>query len=86
MEKLTLKPTEMSHRSGDCAVSMTYMIASLLDTYSHVMSKHELFHLQMHVLYAMIDIIGAHTTHSYKQVLTMCERYFEQLEKERGEL
>ncbi len=63
-----------------CVMNTQYLI-----TLSEFMSLGELFHLQMHLLYGLIDTMGATNNVSPQTVLDVAEKYFKALQEERRE-
>lgn len=62
------------------------MNAQYLITLSQFMSSEEIFHLQMHLLYGLIDTMGATANVDPETVLTMAEKYFKHLRIERNRM
>lgn len=81
----TLLPEESSQRAVGVAVDMCVMNTQYLNTLSNFMSDGEMFHLEMHLLYGLIDTIGAHHNVSPETVLDFARNYFKSLRRERKE-
>lgn len=81
----TLLPEESSQRAARIAVDMAVMNVQYLNTLSMFLSKGEVFHLQMHLLYALIDTLGATANVDPQTVLDIASKYFKSLERERRE-
>lgn len=78
-----LHPTESSQRASKIAVDMAVKLALDIDMLSMFMSKHEIFHLEMQMLYTMIDIMGATNGSNPESVVEQCRDYFRSLRRER---
>jgi hypothetical protein len=76
-----LHPDEASHRSASIAVDMAHSLARQLDTLSDFISKEEMLHLQMNLLFVMIDIMGATSNMDPDVVLDQCKLYFSRLKR-----
>lgn len=61
-----------------CVMNVQYM-----NTLSKFLPLGELFHLQMHLLYGLIDTMGATANVDPTTVLDMCRAYFDNLQRER---
>ncbi len=83
---MNLHPQEASHRSATISVDMAHMLARYIDTLSQFLSSHELFHVQMNLMYVMIDLMGATTNHDPEYVVEQCKLYFASLKREKGGL
>lgn len=81
-----LKPEECSQRAAQIAVDMCVMNTQYFITLSQFISRGEMFHLQMHLLYGLIDTMGATANVDPEMVIGFCERYFKSLRKERKEM
>ncbi len=81
----TLKPEESSHRAAKIAADMCAMNLQYMVTLSQFLSKGELLHMQLHLLYGLIDTIGATGQLDAEKVCDMCKRYFMTLRNERIE-
>lgn len=55
-------------------------------TLSQFLSNGEMFHLQMHLLYSLIDTMSATHDVDPRTVLNIADKYFKQLRKERSEI
>jgi hypothetical protein len=78
-----LKPEECTHRAGQIAVDMCVMNTQYMITLSQFIPMGELFHLQMHLLYGLIDTMGATANVDPETVIDMAKKYFETLRRER---
>ena len=81
-----LKPEESTQRAAKIAVDMCTMNLQYLNTLSAFLPMGELFHLQMHLLYGLIDTMGATANVDPETVLDMAQKYFKALRKERREI
>jgi hypothetical protein len=79
-----IDPLHASHRSGELAKDLAYIVARYIDTLSQFISKGELFHLQMNTLYMMIDLMGATSNSDPQAVCDEAKAYFKSLEREKG--
>ena len=82
----TLKPEESSQRAACIAVDMCTMNVQYMNTLSQFLTMGELFHVQMHLLYGLIDTMGATSNIDARTVLDIAGKYFKALEKERREV
>lgn len=80
-----LLPEECSQRAARVAVDMCVMNVQYLNTLSQFMSDGEMFHLQMHLLYGLIDTMQVTAGMDPRTVLEFAEKYFKSLERERRE-
>lgn len=78
-----LRPQEASQRAVQIAVDMAVMNVQYMNTVGQFIGRGELFHLQMHLLYSLIDIMGATADADPFTVLGIAKTYFEALERER---
>lgn len=78
-----LKPEECSQRAARIAVDMCVMNTQYFLTLDQFLSTGEMAHLQMHLLYGLIDTMGATAGLDPEVVLDMAKRYFEKLRRER---
>lgn len=81
----TLLPEESSQRAAGIAVDMCVMNLQYLNTLSNFLSDGEMFHLQMHLLYGLIDTMGVTANVDPRTVLDLAANYFKSLERERNE-
>jgi hypothetical protein len=81
---VTLHPQQASHRSSRIATDLSIQLAMSLDTLSQFISKEEMFHLEMQMLYVMIDLMGATHGSDPENVIEMCKGYFAKLKRERN--
>lgn len=81
-----LKPGESSQRAATIAVDMCVMNVQYMNTLSQFLPLGELFHVQMHLLYGLIDTMAATANVDPQTVLDMTKRYFEALIEERTEI
>lgn len=79
---MPLHPQESSHRSSRIATDLAIQLAMNLDTLSQFISKEELFHLEIQMLYVMIDLMSATNGSDPEHVIEMCKGYFKQLRRE----
>lgn len=77
-----LHPQESSHRSSLIATDLALAVGKQIQSYKHVVSDFELFHIQMQCLYIMIGLMGATKGLKPEQVCDECKKYFENLRKE----
>lgn len=80
-----LKPEECSQRAASIAVDMCVMNTQYMNTLSHFLPDGEMFHLQMHLLYGLIDIMGVTSNVDPETVLDFARNYFKGLRAERNE-
>lgn len=78
-----LKPQECTQRAAKIAVDMCVMNTQYFLTLDQFLSSGEMFHLQMHLLYGLIDTMSATANIDQETVLDACRKYFEQLKRER---
>lgn len=78
-----LKPEETTQRAVQIAVDMCVMNTQYMNTLSQFMSFGELFHVQMHLLYGLIDTMGATANIDPDTVLDIAKTYFAALQRER---
>lgn len=78
-----LRPEESSQRAAAIAVDMCVMNTQYMNTLSMFLSDGELFHLQMHLLYGLIDTMGATSNVDPESVLDLARNYFKSLRRER---
>lgn len=81
-----LKPEECSQRAARIAVDMCVMNTQYMLTMSEFLSDGELFHLQMHLLYGLIDTMGATVNVDPETVVDMAKGYFKSMREERKEV
>lgn len=81
-----LHPQESSHRASRIATDMAIRLAMELDTLSQFISKEEMFHLEMQMLYVLIDIMGVTNGSDPENVLDTCRNYFQSLRREKNGL
>ena len=81
----TLLPEECSQRAAGIAVDMCVMNTQYMNTLSLFLSEGELFHMQMHLLYGLIDTMGATSNVDPETVLDIARNYFKSLRRERKE-
>lgn len=82
----TLKPEEASQRAARIAVDMCVMNTQYMITLSEFMSLGEIFHLQMHLLYGLVDTMAATSNTTPETVLDFARNYFRVLREERHEI
>jgi len=80
-----LKPEECSQRAASIAVDMCVMNTQYMITLSQFLSLGEIFHMQMHLLYGLVDTMGATADVAPETVLQMAGKYFEALRRERNQ-
>ncbi len=80
-----LRPEESSQRAACIAVDMCVMNVQYMNTLSQFLTMGELFHVQMHLLYGLIDTMGATANVDPETVIDMIRKYFESLRRERNE-
>lgn len=78
-----LRPEESTQRAAQIAVDMCVMNTQYMVTLSQFMSLGEIFHMQMHLLYGLVDTMGATANVDPETVLDMARKYFETLRRER---
>lgn len=81
-----LRPEEGTHRSAQIAVDICYMNLQYMNTLSQFIPKAEMFHVQMNLLYSLIDTMGATADVDPQVVLDMAKKYFTSLRNERIEI
>jgi hypothetical protein len=81
-----VKPEESSQRAAGIAVDMCIMNLQYMNTLSQFLPMGELVHVQMHLLYGLIDTMSATANTDPRTVLEMAERYFMSLERERRKI
>lgn len=81
-----LKPEESTQRAARVAVDMCIMNVQYMNTLSQFMPMGELFHVQMHLLYGLIDTMGATANMDPETVLDLVNKYFKSLRRERTEI
>jgi len=81
-----LKPEECTQRAAQIAVDMCIMNTQYMNTLSQFLSMGELFHCQMHLLYGLIDTMGATANVDPGTILDMARKYFDALQRERNEI
>jgi hypothetical protein len=72
-----LRPEESTQRAAGIAVDMCTMNLQYMNTLSRFLSDGELFHCQMHLLYGLIDTMGATANVDPETVLDLAKKYFE---------
>lgn len=82
----TLHPQESSSRASRIAVDFAVRLGMELDTLSEFLSKGEMFHLEMQILYVLIDIMGISNGSDPEMVLEQAKKYFKSLRREQSEL
>lgn len=82
----SLKPEECSQRAAGIAVDMCTMNVQYMNTLSQFLPMGELFHVQMHLLYGLIDTMSATANIDARTVLDIASKYFKSLESERREV
>lgn len=78
-----LKPEESTQRAAEIAVDMCVMNTQYMITMSKFLSDGEMFHLQMHLLYGLIDTMAVANNIDPESVLDFAHRYFKGLREER---
>ena len=78
-----LRPEECSQRAASIAVDMCVMNTQYMITLSRFLSDGEMFHLQMHLLYGLIDTMGVTSNVDPETVLDFARNYFKGLREER---
>lgn len=78
-----LKPEESTQRAAQIAVDMCVMNTQYMITLSNFLSDGEMFHLQMHLLYGLIDTMGVASNIDPESVLDFARNYFKGLREER---
>lgn len=79
-----LRPEEGATRASRIAVDMCVMNVQYMNTLSQFLPMGELFHVQMQLLYGLIDTMGATANVAPQTVLQMASKYFERLSAERS--
>lgn len=79
-----LHPQESTHRASRIATDMALRLAMEIDTLSEFISKEELFHLEMQMLYVLIDILGVTNGSDPENVVEQCRDYFRSLRREKN--
>lgn len=80
-----LHPQESSHRASRIATDMAVRLAMELNTLSEFLSKEEMFHLEMQMLYVLIDLMGTTSRSDPEMVVEQAKRYFQSLRREKNE-
>lgn len=80
-----LHPQESTHRASRLAVDLALKLAMDLDMLSEFISKNELYHIEMQMLYVLVDILGVTNGSEPESVAEQCKSYFKALRRERGE-
>lgn len=78
-----LTPEECTQRAARIAVDMCVMNTQYMLTLEQFISDGEMFHLQMHLLYGLIDTMGVTANVDPRTVLDLARTYFKNLAKER---
>ncbi len=81
-----LRPEESSQRAASIAVDMCVMNVQYMNTLSQFLPLGELFHVQMNLLYGLIETMTATANVDPDTVLDMASRYFKSLRAERYEM
>jgi len=79
-----LHPQECSHRSSRIATDLALTLAIQIDSYSQFISDAEMMHIEMQMLYVLIDMLGATHGSDPEQVIEACKGYFQKLKRERN--
>jgi hypothetical protein len=79
-----VKPEESTQRAAQIAVDMCLMNCQYFITLSQFMPLGEVFHVQMQLLYGLIDTMGATANIDTNVVLDMAKKYFEHMRRERN--
>lgn len=79
---MAIHPQEASHRSSRIATDLAVTLAIHIDSYSQFISKDEMFHIQMQMLYVLIDLLGATHGSDPEHVIEHCKGYFKTLRRE----
>ena len=80
--RILLHPQEASHRSSRIATDLALTLAIQIDSYSQFISKEEMFHIEMQMLYVLIDMLGATHGSDPENVIEQCKGYFSKLRRE----
>lgn len=78
-----LKPEESTQRAAQIAVDMCVMNTQYMITMSNFLSDEEMFHLQMNLLYGLVDTMAAANNIDPESVLDFAHRYFKGMREER---
>lgn len=81
-----LRPEECTHRAARIAVDMCIMNVQYMNTLSNFIPMGELLHVQMHLLYGLIDTMTATANIDADTVLDIAGKYFKSLRAERYEM
>jgi hypothetical protein len=84
-DRPTLLPEESSQRAARIAVDMAVMNTQYFITLNQFISDGEMFQLQMHLLYTLIDTMGVTAGVDPRTVLDLAAKHFKSLERERRE-
>ncbi len=76
-------PQEMSARTGEIAVELAFILANHLDLISRFIPTKEFFHLQMNLLYVLVDVMQATKNTNVEHILDNIRDYFKSLEREK---
>ncbi len=77
-----IHPQVATHRSSRIATDLAITLAIQIDSYKQFISEEEMFHVQMQMLYVLIDILGATHGSDPEHVIEQCKGYFRSLKKE----
>jgi hypothetical protein len=77
-----IHPQESTHRASRIATDMAIQLSMQLDTLSEFISKKEMLHLQLQMLYVLIDIMSATSKTKHENVLDLAREYFKRLRQE----
>lgn len=80
-----LRPEESTQRAARIAVDMAVMNTQYMLTLEQFMGPGEMFHLQMHLLFTIVDTIAIHHEVPQETVLGLASSYLERLRWERNE-
>ena len=81
-----IRPEESSQRAAQIAVDMCVMNTQYMNTLSMFLSDGELFHVQMNLLYGLIDTMGATADIHPQTILDIASKYFKALIRERHQV
>lgn len=78
-----LHPWEASARSSQIAVDMCVMNVQYMNTLSQFLSPGELFHVQLQLLYGLVDVMAATKEQRPETIADLVKKHFEALRRER---
>lgn len=80
---MPLHPQESTHRASKIATDLAVKLAIDIDMLGMFLSTEEKFHVEMQMLYVMIDLMGATNGSDPEHVIEMCRGYFQKLKRDK---